>query len=509
MKEKISLGLWKAFLVVYAIVLTIIIVLCVMETQEKVSPTLMTIYPLLGLIIFTVIAFIGVKIESFLEKYEKYLLLAFFALYTIATVRFTLHSRGIPANDSASLINGAYYMAGLTEEMQWTYFARWNHQVIPALLLSFVFRIATWLNISDVYYLAWALNIVHVLCTLFCTYKLAHRFSKHGSVAGWLVMGMMAIYIPIWGHTQSLYTDAFSFGIGIIAFYIWLCNYEKRKSGWKYWIINIAVGILWSIGFEIKATVIISLFAVIIYLILFEKWKVLVKNAVCLLLPLIITITICNSYIKTLPCMEYEDSWGIPAIEYFIGIGLEADGSFRLDSEFFNKVAGGIWGMEEKKAYAREFIVENIDQFWNAEHMIAKVRYNFASGKMKADDFMHEVEHPGFLYNCISYTGAYRRTYRTFVAAYWYMLLEFIVIASLFRIFTKKQTKENKVEPFVFVPIVSVCGIMMYVMIFEANNRQLYNHIPMVFSAASIGIWSVQNKIELLVLQWKNKKGNN
>ena len=503
MKKDVSTVLWKLFLAVYAIVLVAVLVLCVMETQERVPANLMTWYPFAGILAITIMAFIGIKIEPILEKYEKYLLLIFFAVYVIVTVRFTLHSRSNPTNDSASLVNGAYYIAGLTENMEWEYFARWSNNVMPMIFLGIVFRIAALVGISDVYYLALALNILQVVVTLYCTFQLCKRYSKHGVVAGWLGMGMMAIYVPIWGHTQSLYTDAFSFGLGIIAFYIWLCNYEKRKSGWKYWAVNIAAGFIWSIGYQIKATVVISMFAVILYLVLYSNWKVLFKNLVCLLAPLLLIGVICSNYKKTLPTMEHQDTWAYPVIEYFIGLGLEADGSFRLDSEFFLTL-GSIWGMDEKKAYAMEFIIENIDQLWNVEHVVAKLRHNFASGKMKADDFMQDCDSHGFLYNCISHQGEYRRTYRTYVTAYWYMLLEFIVIACVLRGSTLKENSEKE-NPAVFVPIVSVCGIMLYVMLFEANNRQLYNHIPMFFASASIGIWSLQNKLELFIFKLKEK----
>ncbi len=505
MSNKISSVLWKVFLVVYSMAMAAVIALCVMETQENVSATLMIIYPLVGIFVVSGIAYLGIKVEPFLDKYEKYLLPIFFVCYTIITVRMTLHSRGVPVHDSASLVEGSYYMAGLTEEMNWTYFARWNHQVAPMVLLSFVFRIATWLHIPDVYYLALACNIIQVLCALYCVYKLGKKYSAHGSVSGWLGMCMMSVYIPIWGHTQSLYTDAFSFCFGIVAFYIWLCNYEKRKTGWKYWLINVLAGMIWALGYEIKATAAISLVAVLIYLFLFDKWKMLFKHAVCLILPVIAAIFIGKSYVQTLPCMEYEDSWGVPAIEYFIGLGLEADGSFRLDSEFFNTIAGGIWGMENKKAYGREFIKENISQLWNKEHVVAKLRHNFASGKMKADDFMQICDNHGFLYNCVSSQGAYRRPYRTIITAYWYMLLEFILIACVLRTFAQKK-EADKEHAAVVVPILSVCGIMLYVMLFEANNRQLYNHIPMVFCAANAGIWALYAKVELVFAKYKTKK---
>ena len=504
MKKNVASVLWKIFLAAYAVLLTAVVVLCVMKTQENVPANLMTWYPFAGILLITVLSFLGVKIEAFLEKYERYLLLIFFVLYTIVTVRVTLHSRSYPTNDSASLVSGAYYIAGLIEDMQWEYFARWSNNVMPMIFLGYIFRIATILKISDVYYLALALNIAQVVGALYCTFKLCKRFSKHSSVSGWLGMGMMAIYVPIWGYTQSLYTDAFSLGFGIIAFYIWLCNYEKRKSGWKFWVVNVITGLIWAIGYQIKATAAISLFAVLLYLVLYDNWKVLLKNMLCLLAPVLIIGVICSNYKKTLPTMEHQDTWAYPVIEYFIGLGLEADGSFRLDSEFFNTL-GSIWGMEEKKAYARAFIMENIDQLWNPEHVVAKLRHNFATGKMKADDFMQDCDNHGFLYNCISYHGAYRRTYRTYVAAYWYMLLEFVVIACVLRSFISKK-KEQKEDPAVVVPIVSVFGIMLYVMLFEANSRQLYNHVPMIFCAASIGIWSLQSKLELLLLKIKTKK---
>lgn len=501
MNKKAGEILWKLFLGIYSVVLTVIIVLCVSETQEGVSSVAMTIYPLIGILAISVAACIGIKIEAFLNKYEKYLLLLFFVGYTLITVRMTLHSRGIPVHDSASVVDGAYYMAGLTDEMNWTYFARWNHQIMPMMLLGLVFRIATWLHISDVYYLALALNIGQVLCAFYCVYQLGKKYSKHSSVSGWLGMGMMAVYIPIWGHTQSLYTDAFSFSFGIVAFYIWLRNYEKRERGWKYWVTNVVAGMIWTLGYQIKATAAISMVAVLIYLLLFDHWKKVLQNAVCLVLPVILSIFLVKSYIQTLPCMEYEDSWGVPAIEYFIGLGLEADGSFRLESEFFNTIAGGIWGMEEKKAYGRAFIKENISQLWNKEHVISKIRYNFASGKMKAEDFFQDCDNHGFLYNCVAAQGAYRRIYRKVITAYWYMLLEFIVIACILRIIARRKCAEKELAA-VAVPILSVCGIMLYVMLFEANNRQLYNHIPMIFSAANAGVWMLHTKVEQI---WKKK----
>lgn len=492
-KEKAADILWKILLCVFAFLLAAVIVACVMETQDGLPVASMALYPLAGLLIVLVIALAGVRAEKFLKKYEKYLLPLFFLVYTVAMVRFTLHSRGIPQNDQELLILGAKYMAGLSDEMNWSYFGRWNHNIMPMIFLSIVFRIAAFFHMEDGYYLALVLNYIQVLAVLYCVYRLGYRYSGHGVVSAWLSMGMTAIFIPIWGHTQALYTDAFSFGFGIIAFYLWLHSYEK-KEGKKAIFCRITAGLIWAVGFEIKATAVIPLIAVILYLAFFESGKVLLKNLLCLLPPLLLIAAVCSAYIRTLPSNDYADSWGVPPIGYFVGVGLEGNGSFDSESEYFRGVTG-IGGMDEKKKFSNAFIREHLDRFLDPDHMIAKARVNFATGVMRADDFMMEAEHNGFLYNCISYQGAYGGTYRLYVTSYWYMLLEWIVIGCVLCALRRRKNR-GKEDVSVFVPIVSVCGIMLYVMIFEANNRQLYNHIPMIFCSAGIGIWFLVDVIE-------------
>lgn len=505
MNEKISSALWRVYLVGYALALIPAIILCIQEPQDLVQPKDVAVYPLIGLVLFLVFAVLGTRLEKFLDKYEKYLLVAFFVIYTLITVRITLHSRGVPVHDQASLLKGAQYMAGLTEEMNWTYFGRYNHNIIPMLFASLFYRVAAVLHIEDGYYVGLTWNILQVLCVLYCVFKTGRRISRHGSVSAWMGMIMMAVYIPVWGHTQSLYTDALSFCYGFVGFYIWLCNYEKRKSGWKYWLINVAAGIVWGIGFEIKATAIIPLIAVLIYLVLFEHRKTLLKNMAGLVVPVAVIAVCCSAYIQTLPSKDYADTWGVPSVGYFIGIGLEGNGGFNMDSEYLFGVTN-IYGMAEKKAFSRAYILEHLDQFVNPDHVIAKVRHNFATGVMRADDFMSEAENHGFLYNCISYGGAYRDTYRTYVTSYWYMFLEWIVIACVLGALRKRPQGQWS-NPAVCVPLLAVGGISLYVMLFEANNRQFYNSIPMIICAANIGIWSLYSVIEAAYLKRKNANG--
>lgn len=48
--------------------------------------------------------------------------------------------------------------------------------------------------------------------------------------------------------------------------------------------------------------------------------------------------------------------------------------------------------------------------------------------------------------------------------------------------------KKQKVDFLSGVSLITLFGIMLYLMLFEANNRQLYNHLPWIVLAASSGL---------------------
>jgi hypothetical protein len=47
------------------------------------------------------------------------------------------------------------------------------------------------------------------------------------------------------------------------------------------------------------------------------------------------------------------------------------------------------------------------------------------------------------------------------------------------------------------VSLITVFGIMLYLMLFEANNRQLYNHLPWFILAAACGLSEIWNTIRM------------
>lgn len=260
--SNLHIHMWKIFLVVFACTGGFTLIWCILDTQHNLPVNRMIVLPILLVLgLITMLFLFANKLDSILEKRHKIIFPIFFIFYGIFLFGVCCYSRCIPMYDSASVYNIALYMTGLTEDVSWAYLARCSNNIIPTVYLSLLFRLGRLLHMSDVYYMAIFANTIQILLSLYCIFQICKKFSHYSYLAGWTGMLILATYLPVISHTQSVYTDAFSFCFAIVAFYIWTSNQEKRKSGKCFHIINLLVGILWGIGGGIKATALIALVA--------------------------------------------------------------------------------------------------------------------------------------------------------------------------------------------------------------------------------------------------------
>lgn len=485
MREKFGAAVWRFFAAAAAVTLLITIILCVQKTQYDIIVQQIIKKPFYFLIAFFVLGLALQKAESFLEKYRKPLLTVFLVLYGVTVFLLGVGSRAHPCNDSGEVYQGALYVAGLSEDIGWHYFARCHNNVMPMLYLGALFKLAAWLGIKDVWYAAVTVNVLYVLAALYCVFWLGRRRGRHKEASAWLGMLMLAFYFPILGHTQSTYTDAFSFCFGIGAFCLWLRNQESGRTGRRYQLGNVLAGLVWAAGTQLKITVVISLVAVVCYLILFAGLREAARRCAAAVALVIALAVGCSSLIKVLPCKEYEDAWGLPTLGYFIAVGLTGNGGWDPDSEYFGRVCGE-WG-KDKWTYTKQYIWENRGNFVDPEHLTAKLRHNFAVGTMVASDFFWMPEKEGLVYSCAAYLGEHHEPYRIWITGYWYFFLIMGFIAWL----SRAVLSRGREDIVIFVAIMSMFGIMLYAMISEANNRQLYNHLPWIATVANMGMWII------------------
>lgn len=475
-KEKGTI-LWQIFLLVFGFAMILVWMLCVCKTENHLPMDKMIFLPMIVLGFFSVFYIVQRRQE---QKYIVRLQMlssaaapVFILLYGVLLYFMAIYGRCEPVNDQKAVWQGALYLAGLSEEISWEYFARCNNNVMPVVILSLIFRAGSLGGRVDPYYFAVLLNVLQVMLAMYCVFQLGKkRNTLFGAWLGLLLFGMY--FLPIASHTLSFYTDAMSFSLGIAGFYLW-------ESGRKGWSRTGLTGLLFGLAAVVKITAMIPLIAMLGYTVITKEKKDLIRLSGALLFALSV-FALCNYTTSLLPCEGLRDACGTPKVSYWVGIGLKGNGGY-IDNQDYAAQLNTIYGMEEKAAWSAEYIRENIYEFWNKDHIVSKLRYNFANGDFGGGVFVQTASQDNLFYKLMHYNGEYFWRYSMIMTSIMYAVYLSIILGIWVQLIKRK-----KPDAVYAVSLISIFGIMFYVMLFEANCRQLYNHLPWLILAAECGL---------------------
>ncbi len=486
-EEKKQSFLWTIFLAIFSVNMLAVIMLCVLQTQNNLPVSKMVLLSPMFIAAWMILYFVLHKIQNLLEKVTPIALPAFFVIYGIVLYVLAITGRGNPVHDQEAVYQGALYFAGLSEDMPWEYFARCDNNTMPALILGGVFRIGSLGGIVDPYYFAVFLNVVQVLVSMYCLFRLSEV--RNGVVSGWIAVLMLAGCVPIVGHTLIMYTDSMSFCFSILALYIWRFSKveEKQKRSWFTYIL---IGVLLGVGGLIKMTALIAGVALLGYGILCAN-KQKIFGSIAIIVVSLVVITAGKTITKMLPCESMRDAYGLPSVSYFLGIGLKGNGGY-VDNQEYSATLNTIYGLEAKKAWSDQYIRENLGEFLNKEHIIQKIRYNFASGGMGCAIFVQNLNENHWLYRTMHHEGDLFWRYNMITTPYMYAFYG-LILTGMVLAFVKRIEKDATFS----VSLIAIFGIMLYLMLFEANNRQLYNHLPWFVLASTCGLSEIWNTIRM------------
>ncbi len=494
--------LWNIFLLLFGIGMIFVLILCIMKTENHLPVDKMILLPTIFVSFFSALYIFQKKqnqknnLEEMLQKITPVALPLFIFLYGLALYIIAIYGRCNPVNDQNAVYQGALYLAGLSDDISWEYFARCNNNIMPTVILSVIFRVGSLGGNVDPYYFAVLLNVFQVMLAMYCLFQLGNRRNKLFSA--WIGILIFAMYfLPIASHTLSFYTDAMSFSLGIAGFYLWEMsrlgeNAQKEcvqgKGKAKCFVQILLVGLLFGIAAIIKITSMIPLIAMLGYSII-KKDKKSVGRLLCALALSIVFFAACNYFTTLLPSEGLRDAHGTPKLSYWVGIGLKGNGGY-IDNQDYAAQLNTIYGMEEKSAWSNEYIMENLHEFWNKDHIVSKLRYNFANGDLGGGVFVQMAASDNLFYKLMHYNGEYFWRYTMVMTGLMYAVYICIIIGICVN-FIKKQEADS----IYVVSLLSIFGIMLYVMLFEANHRQLYNHLPWLILAAECGLADLWNKM--------------
>ncbi|MCR4587813.1 MAG: hypothetical protein K5682_05340 [Lachnospiraceae bacterium] len=393
--------------------------------------------------------------------------------------------------------DAAYEFATTGSLSNASYFAFHPHNWKCVYVLSVIFQIGMKVGFSDPYYFLILVRLVLMEGTLYsCRYLLRKEDEEKPSDTGLFLICTVMLCLPIYAYGQAFYTDSISACVPMIGFALIRYAYGDVRKKWVKYLLYFAGGMVIGFGCIMKITAAIPVIAIAFYLVIFRSRKNAIKEAG---VPVIlVTFGILVMYLGSeLVCSSH--SWyqegknaGEPAIS-FVALGLKGDGSYIENQEFKNALAaqGSRDAMEE---FSIAYIHENAGNFLDLDHVRRKMQTNYASGNLGASDFAnYPYEGENNLLNELFYSYGtlywYGCKYCLIYQFQLYLVMLLGGIVYLYDIYRKK-----KPDPWMVIAPLSFIGCFVFLFFWEANNRQLYNQMPVLILGYVVSMGYIGNR---------------
>ncbi|MDR2043751.1 MAG: hypothetical protein LBQ15_05165 [Clostridium sp.] len=382
------------------------------------------------------------------------------------------------------------------------------------LLLAFLYRIGLALHplfpfvspADFAEYFVLFLNTLNVCAALAAVAYLLRILLKKSMAATWCALILLVSETPVWFYTRAFYTDSlsFCFSITAAAFFLkgvsFFTDPEQEKTVRKKVRGMCALGasaLLWGLGWLWKPTACISLVAAALALLLCglpgkAVRKGLGKPFLLFVCVLFLLPTAFSWIRKDLPSetSPLREAYRVP-VTFWIALGLRKDGSWTENSSFHSSVFA-ISDPRERAAFVNRYISEHRSDFLEPSHLKAKLLRNFASGDLNWVREARLTRSPYAAYmDYMHYdTARWLWPYNILSLGHWLFLL-FLILSSaagsaLTWLLPGKGNKDLSLAP--LTAHLTLFGLFLFLMVWESNPRQLYNHIPWLCFCASLGL---------------------
>lgn len=478
----------------FSIYLIVILAIVLRHPQNNLLPDRIFLYTLVWIGILCVIKYLFSTVEKKLyqkglnvDKISRTGFVFYVLFYGVALFFVSLLLRSHPITDYESVYNTAYNLATRQPVEDWSYFSMWTNNLGPLSILTFLMKTAVFCGFKDPYYFVLTLNVFHVVAVMVSLYYLAGKIISSNPLQKcsiqWFTVACFTLWTPVWASTNAFYSDQLSFGGGIIA--IALLSYGCSTQRFQKWIYIILAGFIWGICTCAKATAAIGVVALLIVTILSKQYKMRWKELSLLAVTFILSIAFLALYAKTYPSVEDEHRLKMPT-EYWFAMGLKGDGTY---AENLQLVEGCYYAqnVDERQAFCRNTIRENWTNLFDRDHIVKKVSVIFGTGELSPTSHIYPYIET-VLWHWVYWEGDYFWKYSCLSTAFFFAVLCMLLAGTLREVFKPHGEESADV---VFLIYLTLFGIFLFIMLWEAQNKQLYNHIPWMTMGMVIGLKSL------------------
>ena len=367
------------------------------------------------------------------------------------------------------------------------YFLVYPNNITPTIILYWIYRIAAFLHISEV----WTLHIFCFLvttATIFLTYKTAGKLLTKQKQT--IILGLMILYIPFQMYSLFYYSDTLMVIMVALIIYVLIPSDGSFIFRTKH---IVAVAILVAFAWNLRSNIIIILPALIVYL-LFFKWY---KNLILLLVTFGIAFVLFGKGFDML-WAHYgfwkDDGYKFPMLHWvMMGMSIQGGSYNWQDFQFTylsqNKMADDL-GLFFNRLTHRPI-------FLNLLMVVLKVRGNWSDGTINYTNGTRALrDGDGFLWQL--FYGS-NNSFFIYLSQMMYVVIIFGMVYYIY-----KRRKEYITSCFLFQII--IFGVFMFHLIWEAKPRYVYAWMPIIFILGVKGIILFAERYETTIFDKYKKK---
>lgn len=441
---------------------------------------------LIGAVLFIVlILYLASKFYKLHERIHKKLIFVFIPIILVLQVLFVLVFHVDPKNWDFEVVYGAAKAFGEGYNPFWHYFYDdYPNNIAITLMLGGIYRLLFAIGFHHPQLTGLIFNIFMIDLSIVYLYLTAKKMFgiKNASI----VLAFSLLFSPFITYTPIYYTDTLSLPFGICAVYYYILS--RESTGYKRTLLCVLTALLGAAGFLIKSTVAIIMIAILIHMLLTEKFKGFVKEAAILLTVLFLGINMYSFGLdqsKLIP-IPYKQA-GYP-FTHWVMMGLKEPYGFYddLDVDYTESFA-----TKEQRREANLIVIEERLHNYGIRGLIKFISAKdffiwgdgtyFAPVKLSRGVPVYTKYHQYILQ---------QNKDNNYIYIYYCQVLQVSLI--ILMLASAIYSLKRKIVSLSMICRVAIFGLSVFILMWEARSRYLINFAPLILLCSADGLLSIQ-----------------
>lgn len=360
------------------------------------------------------------------------------------------------------------------------YFHVFPHNLGATSLLRFLFWAFSADSIQEYYWIATSYNVISITTSIVFGYLICREL--HNAKTAFLFLWLSTFCIPIYFYTPIFYSDTLSLPLVMVTYYLYLLLLKSEITKQKI-ILASLLAIACSLGTLIKFTVAIIAIAIFIDLLLRGNIKRLWTSIIVVVSIFYICLSSFNYYrAHHLLDEEISERKQIP-YTHWVMMGLSGNGAYNGSDYGYTH---SYPTMETRTQANLQKINERLHDYGIGgylEFLQRKQQLNFGSGIYGVNEMIDDGPlRPNSLHQIALDTGKHYEKFRHFAQGHHVFIFLLIILSAFYDAATRKHNAINKLGL-----RLSIIGIFVFLALWEANSRYIFNFIPIFIACAALG----------------------